>query len=148
MLFVETIKSWKGPNAPTATSVLLNTNRIGLLQVEPTNDSKYYYTMNLYDRREKPHLIVGDTIVANIIVAMDDVLDSNAMLLKVFPDDDPTATPVNKYIDYADFAYAFNGESAGTSWVHYYSKGFKQHRVLVDHTIAQLESLAESGATA
>jgi hypothetical protein len=53
---------------------------------------------------------------------MDDVLDSNAMLLKVFPDDDPTATPVNKYIDYADFAYAFNGESAGTSWVHYYSK--------------------------
>jgi hypothetical protein len=35
-------------------------------------------------------LIIGDTTVANIIVAMDDVLDSNAMLLKVFPDDDPT----------------------------------------------------------
>jgi hypothetical protein len=146
MLFLETIRGWKGLNAPTATSVLLNTNRIGLLEADGSN-SKFYYTLNLYDRREKPHFIEATTSLANVRVAMNDVLDSIEMWLKVFPNDDITASTVNKYIDYADFAYAY-AYDATRSWVVYYSKGFKQHRVLVDHTIAQLESLAESGATA
>ena len=148
MLFLETIRSWKGSNVPSATSVLLNTNRVGLLEADGSN-SQFYYTMNPRDRRESATYIQATTSVANVIVAMDDVLATNAMDLPVFPDDDITASTVQKYIDYEDFAYAVGHDSeADKSWVYYYSKGFKKHRVLVDYTLAQLESIAESGATA
>ncbi len=147
MLFLETIREWKGLNVPTATSVLLNTNRIGLLEADGSN-SQFYYTMNPVDRREKASHIKATTTVANIIVAMDDVLSSNAMSLPVFPNDDITQSTVQKYIDYADFAYAVgHATEADKSWVYYYSKGFLRHRVLVDYTLAQLESIAETGAT-
>ena len=147
MLFLETIRGWKGLNVPSATSVLLNTNRIGLLEADGSN-SKFYYTIKPGDRRDSATFIQATTTVANIIVAMDDVLSSNAMDLPVFPDDDITASTVQKYIDYTDFAYAVGHESeADKSWVYYCSKGFKLHRVLVDYTLAQLEQIAETGAT-
>lgn len=148
MLFKETIRSWKGIGAPSATTVLLNTNRVGLLEADGSN-SKFYYTMNPLDRRESAGYVLATTSAANVIVAMDDVLSSNAMALPIFPDDDVTASAVTKYIDYADFAYAVpHGTTpASYSWVYYYSKGFKKHRVLVDYNLDQLEDLAESGDT-
>lgn len=148
MLFAETIVSWKGLNAPTATAVILNTNRVGTFKVRATSYSDYYYSLNLFDRREQPGFIEATLTVANLTTAFDTVLNSNVMVLKTYPNDDITETVVNKNIDYADFAYAYAYESDATkSWVIYYAKGFKKIKVLVNNNLAQLIDLAATGTT-
>jgi len=148
MLFADTIEAWKGLNVPSATSVVLNTNRIGLFKVRASTKSDYYYSMNPLDRREKPSFIDSASSVANLTTAIDDVLSSNVMVLKTYPNNDITETPVDKNIDYSDFAYAFAYEADATkSWVVYYAKGFKKFKVLVNNNLAQLVDLAETGAT-
>ena len=148
MLFLETVVSAKGLNFPTASALVLNTNRIGLFMVRATSYSKYYYSLNLLDRREKPGFINATSTVAALIAALDTSLDSNAMELVVYPDDDVTATPVVKYIDYADFSYAYAYEADWTkSWVVYSTKAFKEIKVLVNNSLAELVDIAATGTT-
>ena len=148
MLFLETIVVWRGLNVPTATSVILNTNRVGTFKVRASTKSDYYYSLNHLDRREKPGFIDATSSVATLTTAFDTALNSNVMVLKTYPNNDITETPVNKNIDYADFSYAYAYEADATkSWVIYYSKAFKKIKVLVNNNLAQLIDLAATGTT-
>lgn len=148
MLFLETIVSWKAVHAPSATSVILNTNRVGTFKVRASSYSDFYYSLNPVDRRDNPGFIEATSTVANLKTAFDTVLNSNVMVLKVYPLNDLTATPVNKNIDYADFAYAYAHETDWEkSWVVYYAKGFKRIKVLVNNSLAELIDLAATGTT-
>jgi hypothetical protein len=148
MLFLETVEEWKGLNVPLAGSILLNTNRIGAFKLRASTKSGFFYTLRPEDRRDKAGYVHATTSVANIIVAMDDVLTSNAMLLKEYPNGDITATPVDKYIDYADFVYAvaYPGD-ATKSIVTYGAKSFALIKAVVNESLASLEEIAETGTT-
>lgn len=148
MLFKETVVSAKGLNFPTASVLVLNTNRVGLFKVRATSYSDYYYTVNPVSRRDKPGFIQATSTVAALISALDTALDSNAMELVVYPNNDVTATPVSKYIDYADFAYAYAKEDDATkSWVVYSTKAFKEVKVLVNNSLDELIDIAATGTT-
>jgi hypothetical protein len=148
MLFKDTIEAIKGLNAPSATPLVLNTNRIGLFKVRATTKSDYYYSLNPLDRRYSPLFVHSASSVATLTTALDAALNSNVMVLPVFPNDDSSQSTVTKNIDYADFAYAFTSSAnAEHSWVIYYSKAFKQHRVLVDQNLDQIIDIAGTGAT-
>ena len=148
MLFLETVEAWRGIGVPSAGSILLNTNRIGAFKVRASTKSGFYYNVEPLDRRDKAGYIDATTSVANLIIAMDDVLDSNAMLLKEYPNGDITATPADKYIDYADFAYAIAYPGDATKSIVYYSaKGFSFVKAVVNNTLADLEQMAEAGTT-
>jgi len=148
MLFKETIVDWKGLGAPKATVVVLNTNRINTFQVRATSYSKFYYSLNPWDRRSKPHYIEATSSVATLTTAFDTALDSNVMELVVYPDDDITADTVSKHIDYSDFAYAYAYEDDWTkSWVWYTTKAFGLERVLVDNSLDELVDIAATGST-
>ena len=148
MLFLETVEAWTGIHVPSAGSILLNTNRLGAFKVRDSTKSGFYYTILKDDRREKAGYIDATTSVANLIVAADDVLSSNAMLLKEYPNEDITATPVNKYILYEDFAYAIAYPGDATkSIVYYTAKANKLIKSIVNETLASLEEIAETGTT-
>jgi len=148
MLFKETIVTWKGLGAPTATTVVLNTNRVNLFKVRASTKSDFYYSINPWDRKSKPGFIQATSSVATLTTAFDTALDSNVMELVVYPNDDITATPVSKYIDYADFAYAYAYEDDWTkSWVVYTTKAFGQVRVLVNNSLDELVDIASTGTT-
>lgn len=148
MLFKETIVDWKSLKGPSATTLVLNTNRVGLFKVRDSSYSDFYYSLNPWDRREAPVFVQATSTVAALTTALDTVLDSNVMELVIYPDDDITATPVSKYIDYADFSYAYAYESDWEkSWVVYYSKAFKWHRVLVNNSLDELVDIAGTGTT-
>lgn len=148
MLFKETVVTWKGLAGPTATTIVLNTNRVGLFKVRDTSYSDFYYSINPWDRRDKPHFVQATSTVATLTTAFDTALDSNVMELVVYPDDDVTQTPVAKYIDYEDFAFAYAKEDDWTkSWVVYSTKAFKEVRVLVDNSLDELVDIAATGTT-
>jgi hypothetical protein len=148
MLFAETIVTWKGIGTPTATGVVLNTNRVGLFKVRASSYSDYYYSINPLDRREKPGFIQATSTVAALTTAFDTTLDSNVMELVVYPDHDTTVAVVLKYIDYADFSYAYPYESDWEkSWVVYSTKAFKEVKVLVNNSLAELIDIAATGTT-
>ena len=149
MLFKDTITAVKGLNGPSAGVLVLNTNRIGLYKVRATTKSDYFYSLNQYDRREKPLFFQSSSAVATLTSALDTVLNSNVYAMPVFPDDDITQTPVTKYLNYEDFAYAVAHETHPNlySWVYYVSKAFKLHRVLVNHSLDRIIDVAATGTT-
>jgi hypothetical protein len=148
MLFKETIVSAQGIGFPTASVLVLNTNRVNTFKVRASSYSDYYYSINPWDRQDQPGFVQATSTVAALIAAFDTSLDSNAMELVVYPLDDITATPVAKYIDYADFAYAYAYEADWTkSWVVYTTKAFGKKRVLVNNSLDELVDIAASGTT-
>ena len=149
MLFAETIVSWKGLNGPSATTLVLNTNRVGLFKVRDTSYSDFYYSMNPWDRRDKPHFVEATSTVAVLTTAFDTALESNVMELRTCADNIAVTTSiVSKYIDYEDFAYAYAYEGdSNYSWVIYTTKAFKQVRVLVHNSLADLIDIAATGTT-
>ncbi len=148
MLFLETVEAVRGIGAPSPGSILLNTNRLGAFKVRASTKSGFYYTILKDDRREKALYIDATTTVANLIVAVDDILASDAMLLKEYPNEDITATPVNKYILYADFAYAIAYPGDATkSIVYYAAKANKLVKSVINESLASLEEIAETGTT-
>lgn len=148
MLFKETIVTWKGLKAPSATTIVLNTNRVGLFKTRASTKSDFYYSLNPWDRRDAPGFIQATSSVATLTTALDAALDSAVMELVVYPDDDVTQDVTLKYIDYEDFAYAYAKEDDWEkSWVVYTSKAFKQHRVLVNNSLDELVDIAATGTT-
>jgi len=148
MLFKETVVLAKGLNFPTASVLVLNTNRVGLFKVRATSYSDFYYSINPWDRRDKPGFIQATSTVATLTTAFDTALDSNVMELVTLPNDDITETAVSKYIDYEDFAYAYAYEAdSDYSWVVYTTKAFKEVRVLVNNSLDELIDIAATGTT-
>ena len=148
MLFKETIVTWTGLNAPTATTIVLNTNRVGLFKVRDSTKSDFFYSINPWDRRGKPHFIEATSSVATLTTAFDTALDSNVMELVIYPDDDVTQDTVLKYIDYEDFAYAYAKEDDWEkSWLWYTTKAFYKIRVLVNNSLDELVDIAATGTT-
>ena len=148
MLFLETVEAWRGLSTPSAGSILLNSNRLGAFKVRASTKSGFYYNVEPLDRRDKAGYIDATTTVANLIIVTDDVLTSNSMLLKEYPNGDITATPAVKYIDYADFAYAIAYPGDATkSIVYYAAKANKLVKSVVNESLASLEEIAETGTT-
>lgn len=148
MLFKETIVTWRGIGVPTASVVVLNTNRVNLFKVRASTKSDFYYAINPWDRRSSLGFIQATSSVSTLTTAFDTALNSNVMTLAIYPSNDVTQTPVNKYIDYEDFAYAYAYESDWTkSWVVYTTKAFKEVKVLVNNSLDELIDLAGTGTT-
>lgn len=148
MLFAETIVTWKGLNGPTATSLVLNTNRVGVFKVRASTKSDFFYSINPWDRRDKPHFVEATSSVATLTAAFDTTLDSNVMELVTYTGNVTTGAIVLKYIDYEDFifAYAYEGDST-KSWVKYSTKAFKEILVLVNNSLEELVDIAATGTT-
>lgn len=117
MIYKETISSWIGIGAPTPSIAVLNTDRITSLRARGS-ESTFEYSLDQADRREKPTTIWGESTVATVMAEFDKALLTRVMTLKLYPDDDVTATPVNKYIRYKDFIYAYAYDTT-KAWVVY-----------------------------
>ena len=119
MIYKETIDAWMGLGTPNATEAVLNSDRIFNLKARGS-ESSFEYSLDTADRREKPTTIWSQSTVATVTAEFDKALLTRVMTLSLYPDDDITATPVNKYINYKDFIYAYPHEAGNSnSWVLY-----------------------------
>lgn len=157
-LFLSTVYKWQVPgekrilNSETlGDDYLLNTNSLdgirdrSVLQVAK---SSMYYFDNPFDYRCNSHYMVTEHSLAQIIAHMDLAMTHQHLTLPILPDDDHTATAVDRTFKVADIAYArdvayVSGQVSDThSWVHVRdNEAFKVHRYLVDLSIVEILAL-------
>ena len=129
--------------------MVLNTNRISKMQVRDTTKSKFRYTFNLYDKREKYSYVESDTSVANWITAFDATWDSNAVPINYYPNADTSADTQKIYLHADSIALAVADASAPTSrsllW--FYDGAGKKNRILIAHKLDHLVDLGSTGTT-
>jgi hypothetical protein len=111
--------------------------------------STFLYSDNFGDRREGPSRIICDHTVAQIKTHMDTSANSNAIKLPIFPNNNPSKTPVDTTISWATIAYAdmYNPDKAVCCWVIYDKGSFKRVEVLVKLAIEDVVRLVTSGNT-
>lgn len=154
MIYKETITLWNAVrphptvDATNGTSVILNTNRINNYKVRATTKSKFYYSINPWDRRESPGYLETESSNSTITNAFNSTYNSNIFAMPVFENDDTTTAVVTRNIAWEDFAYAIADPNSSTrSYVWYTKKGAGLVRVLVDYSLDQIIDIAGSGAT-
>lgn len=106
------------------------------------------YFADLYDdSKEKVGMLECDSTVDELRTAIDTVHASKTVTLSVYPNNNTARTPVSTSMERAAIAYAMATSDGLRSWV-IYDQGFKlsTKKVLVDHTIVELEALFDEGA--
>jgi len=154
MYYKETVTLWQGirphPTIDTTngTYVVLNTNRINNLKVRASTKAKFNYSINPWDRREKPAYLQGESSVTTVSNAFDTTFNSYVLALPVFENDDTSVATVLRRIHVDDLAFAIaDPDSANRSYVWYTTKAFGLVRVLVDYSLDQLVDVADTGNT-
>jgi len=146
MLFKTTVSSYTGSIFKNTGEHVLNTDRILRYNDRDGSSTSILYAGNKHDRRSAPMPALITATVSEIKSSMDQALGSNVMTLSVFPGDDVTATPVDKYIDYADFMHASPLPSNSSYSIVTISNNFSTTKAVVNSTLDAIVSSA-SGAT-
>ena len=106
------------------------------------------YPMNDRDRRESlTHLTITET-QANVITAMDLAYNAVSIPLLIHPFNDATLTAVSTVYNAGDIAFgkAYTPDAANKSWIYIQQGAFKVKKYLVNYTLAEVISLAGTGA--
>ena len=149
MLFLAYVMRWQADDWKrvrdnvNGTQYLLNTYRLDSIRVHTgtaaSGTSSLYYFDNPFDSRDSGHYMILDYPVDDLIHEINTVLNNNFITLAIFPNNDPTETPVDTDIGVANFAYAVAQVNHPTrSWVTYSEAGWDLKTVLVDNTLADL----------
>ena len=106
------------------------------------------YPLNDRDRRESlTHLTITQS-QANLITAMDLAYNAVSIPLLVHPDNNATLATVSTVYNAADIVYgkAYTPDAANKSYVYVQEGAFKVKKLLVNYTLAEVISLAGTGA--
>lgn len=106
------------------------------------------YPMNDRDRRESlTHLTISET-QANVVTAMDLAYNAVSIALLVHPDNNTSLSTVSTVFSAGDIVYGkpYTPDAANKSWIYIQKGAFKVVKYLVDYTLAEVISLAETGA--
>ena len=127
------VDSWKRVTG-AGTYYCLNTNRLSDIRDGGNDTATLYYCDNPFDDRDAPHWMKLNTSVASLIVKMDDSVDHAYVTLNIYPDNDPTQTPVETTIHIGNFAYSkADPNNILRSWVTYTEDGWDIKTVLCDN---------------
>ena len=106
------------------------------------------YPLNDRDRRKSlTHLTISET-QANVITAMDLAYNAVSIALLVHPDNNANLATVSTVFNAGDIVYgkAYTPDAANKSYIYIQEGAFKVRKYLVDYTIAEVISLAGTGA--
>lgn len=155
MLFKATVTKFQSIKATglvrgsSGTSMVLNTNRVSKLQTRASTKSKFRYTFNLWDRREKYSYVETDSSAATIVTAFDASWDSNAVAVNYYPGANTSNTVETIYLNNETIALAIADATASSSrsWLWYYDGAGKENKILIAHELDHLIDIATTGTT-
>lgn len=118
---------------------LLNTNRMSELKVINTDNTQFYFTQAINDRRCSPDVIETTCTLAEITVYHDLTPDSKFGTFPIYPTLDITRvavdTPVDTLIDWEDVAFVYQTPrdyTLGVSHMVYYKESWKRTVVIIN----------------
>jgi hypothetical protein len=151
-LFNATVMKWQTKkniggrrvlDATNGTTCLLNTRNLDSIRAHGSGgtESSCYYFDNKWDSRDSGAYMELVKTPAQLITLID-TSQNKYVTLPVFPDDDVTATAVNRVVEteYISFALSY-GDGLNYSYVYFVDAGWKVVRVLVDYTLAEIVAL-------
>lgn len=120
---------------------------VGLITYATTG-SEFDYPMNDRDRRVSLTHIQSTESVANVTTAMDLAYNAVSIVLPVHPDNLATTTPVNTTYNAGDIVWGapYTPDASNKSWIYIQEGAFKVKKYLVNYTLAEVISLAGTGA--
>jgi hypothetical protein len=122
--------SWKRVSG-SGTYYCLNTNRVSDIRDGGGDTCTLFYCDNPFDDRDAPHWMKLNKTVASLKNDMDDSVDHAYVTLNIYPENDPTQTPVETTIHIGNFAYSrTDPNSILRSWVTYTEDGWDIKTVL------------------
>ena len=159
MLVKATVTKWETREYRRGQAIdnvfLFNTNRINSIRTRATSKSSFYFTENLYDRRDSPRYVETDSTAASIRTASDSSFLSNFITVLVYPNNDSTETPVLHYIRAESISFCHEDKASeniygeGTrTWIIYHEGAFRARKVLAAIGIDQLLAYADTSETA
>lgn len=151
MLVKVTATLWNKPPddmrvATTGTVLVLNGNRIQGLETRATTKSKFLYTQNTANFREKPAYIEADEAVATLVADAAKTWNSPFVALNFYTDDDASLATFARSIRAEDIIWVRKDATyPGTkSWVKY-QEGGKTKEHLCSYSQMQVRELSDTG---
>lgn len=131
MIFGANIIEWKGLNPLKSGIVYLNSDNISLIQ-ETQGGTKFLYSKNRFDRRDKPDLVEVASSVDEVILYLDSPTPA-VLEYSMYPNDDPLADVVEVNIPGNAFVYSYLYPSdPSKTLVFFHSYPNKISRILIE----------------
>jgi hypothetical protein len=158
MLAKVVVTKWDAKDARVDSAIdgtfLINMDRVNGIQTRATTKSSFYYSDNLWDRREAPRYVECDSTAAALKVASDLTWQSNFLALPIFTDNDSTKAKYYRYVHVDSISLVYEDKTsldiydeAERCWLEYFEGAFKKKKVLVDLDIDAILQYSDTGQT-
>lgn len=126
---------------------LLNGSNITGVELRDYNKSKFMFTDNIRNSREKAAYCEAVDPISNIKMRIDKTYQSLLVAIPFYTDNDITLTQYTRYLNVETVSYVYKDAASPTTraWVVYYEGG-KRKTLLSSYDIHQIEALADVGS--
>ncbi len=138
----------KNHKTPDRTPVVLNTEFISQVRVYQTSKSRFRFFPRPESKRGGRDKYIVEETNAEIVTAINTAFFATGITFNVYPDHDPTATPVATIFNVAEIIIAYEYEyNPLFTWIEVNEKSWKQRKYLIDTLLENIPGKSETGTT-